>query len=103
MKLVRYSCVLGVLALLVLPITGIDQDPFDDAPGDECLGPEDPFCPGDGGTGGGGGWCWKCGTTFDENGQPVSFSCDKKSGGKTECELKVGPEGAECEVKGTSC
>lgn len=77
---------LSILALLLLPFMTAEALPplmQDDPPVDECLGPDDPFCPppsggGSGGGGGYGGYCYQCVTDLSE--WPPIITCEPISG-----------------------
>lgn len=93
-------CVLACAGLLV--VAGVQAGGFQDDPGvSTCLGPGDPFCPGQTGTssGGGGGstYCYTCSST---GGAP---KCISGSSGDT-CTVTYHPNGdVTCLADGGSC
>lgn len=81
--------------------------PYNEDPGEPCLGPNDPFCNGGGGGGGGGstGQCQVCDLTCDSNNNCTASCDDNMVGetGKSECEVTQEGEEISCQTWGTTC
>ena len=100
---ILYSILMLALVLGLAPVAS-GFNGFHDDTNEPCLGGEDPFCADDGGGGDTGAPCRWCLITTDDNGDPVTASCETGSQGeKTECEASLGPNGASCQLSGDDC
>lgn len=91
-----------LFALLVAPLvpTSWAGPGFQDDTAEPCLGADDPFCDGDGGSGGWTPSCWKCDSGSDD--YPTK-KCKKGSTGYKTCEIRHEGSQVTCETSDGSC